>query len=61
MATLYNNNTMEDMLKFYDANIKNNDGHRVFGIVGNKKKLDLKELSKYGTVVMVKEKDLFRK
>ncbi|MBO4819876.1 MAG: insulinase family protein [Prevotella sp.] len=61
MATLYNNATMEDMLKFYDANIKNNDGHRVFGIVGNKKKLNLKELSKYGTVVMVKEKDLFRK
>ena len=61
MAALYDNATMEDMVRFYEANIKNNDGHRVFGIVGNKKKLNLKELAKYGTVIIVKEKDLFRK
>ena len=52
---------MEDMIKFYESNIKNNSNHRVLGIVGSKKKLNLKELAKYGTVVIVKEKDLFRK
>ena len=53
--------TMNDMKTFYESNIKNNAGHRVLGIIGNKKKLDLKELEKYGKVVFVKEKDLFRK
>jgi predicted Zn-dependent peptidase len=53
--------TMDDMRRFYETNIKNNRNHRVYGIVGNKKKLDLKELQKYGRVVFVKEKDLFRK
>jgi hypothetical protein len=53
--------TMDDMRRFYETNIKNNRDHRVYGIVGNKKKLDLKELQKYGRVVFVKEKDLFRK
>ena len=61
LAALYNNATMEDMMRFYETNIKNNDAHRVIGIVGNKKKLNLKELEKYGTVIIVKEKDIFRK
>ncbi|MBR6182262.1 MAG: insulinase family protein [Prevotella sp.] len=60
-AALFEDATMEDMIKFYEANIKNNSNHRVLGIVGSKKKLNLKELAKYGTVVIVKEKDLFRK
>jgi hypothetical protein len=29
--------------------------------VGSKKKLNIKELEKYGKVVFLKEKDLFRK
>ena len=61
LAALYKNATMEDVVRFYEDNIKNNAGHRVMGIVGNKKKLNLKELEKYGTVIIVKEKDLFRK
>ena len=61
MAELYNAATMEDVKKFFENNIKNDAGHRVWGIVGNKKKLNLKELEKYGQVVYLKEKDLFRK
>ena len=53
--------TLDDMKRFYEANIKNNKGHRVIGIIGSKKKLNLKELQKYGRIVFVKEKDLFRK
>ena len=60
-AALLKKATFADMEKFYKDNIKNNRQHRVFGIVGSKKKLNLKELEKYGTVVFVKEKDLFRK
>ncbi len=61
MAALFDKATMDEMLRFYETNVKNDGGHRVLGIVGNKKKLNLKELAKYGTVVFVKEKDLFRK
>ena len=61
MAELYNAATMEDVKKFFENNIKNDAGHRVWAIVGNKKKLNLKELEKYGKVVFLKEKDLFRK
>ena len=61
VAPIVQSVTMDDMRRFYETNIKNNRNHRVYGIVGNKKKLDLKELQKYGRVVFVKEKDLFRK
>lgn len=60
LAALYSNATMDDVRTFYERNIKNNGNHRVWGIVGNKKKLNLKELEKYGKVVIVKDKDLFR-
>ena len=60
-AELFRSTTMDDMLKFYEANIKNHARHRILGIVGDKKKLDLKALEKYGQVVILKEKDLFRK
>ena len=52
---------MDDLRAFYENNLKNNAGHRVLGIIGSKKKLNLKELEKYGKVVVLKEKDLFRK
>ena len=61
LYTLLKNASIDDLRRFYEANIKNNANHRVLGIVGSKKKLDLKELSKYGKVVFLKEKDLFRK
>jgi secreted Zn-dependent insulinase-like peptidase len=60
-AELFRKATMDDMIKYYETNLKNHAGHRVFGIVGNKKKLDLKALEKYGRVVILKEQDLFRK
>ena len=60
-AELYKAATMDDVKKYFENNIKNNSGHRVLGIVGNKKKLNLKELQKYGQVVFLKEKDLWRK
>ena len=53
--------TIDDMRRFYESHIKANASHRALCIVGNKKKLNLKELSKYGKVVFLKEKDLFRK
>ena len=53
--------TADDMRRFYESHIKANASHRALCIVGNKKKLNLKELSKYGKVVFLKEKDLFRK
>ena len=60
-AELLRASTMDDLKKFFDENLKNNAGHRVLGIIGNKKKLNLKELEKYGKVIFLKEKDLFRK
>ena len=61
IAALIENITLDDMRRYYADNVKNNASHRVIGIVGNKKYLNLKELSKYGKVIIVKEKDLFRK
>ena len=61
LAQLYGHATMEGMRKFYNNHIQHNEGHRVWGIVGDKSKLDLDELSKYGNVVFLKESDLFRK
>ena len=60
-AAMYRNATMDDMRKYYEENIKNHSNNRVIAIVGSKKKLNLKELEKYGKVVLLKEKDLFRK
>lgn len=60
-ATMLRNITMNDMQGFYERHLKDHSSHRVIGIIGNKKKLNMKELAKYGRVVIVKEKDLFRK
>ena len=60
-AAMYRNATMDDMRKYYEENIKNHSNNRVIAIVGSKKKLNLKELEKYGKVVLLKEKDLFKK
>lgn len=61
MAAQLRNATLDDIRAYYEGNIKNNANHRVIGIVGNTKSLDLKALEKYGQVVLLKEKDLFRK
>ena len=49
------------MGRYYDMHIRHHEGHRVLGIVGNKSQLDMDALSRYGKVIMVNEKDLFRK
>lgn len=58
---LFDNATFEDMMQFYRQNVKDHQGHRVLGIVGNTKKLDMKALEKYGKVVVVKLEDIYRK
>ena len=60
LAERYANATMEDMQRYYETHIRHHEGHRVLGIVGNKSKLDMKALSRYGKVVMVRENDIFR-
>lgn len=61
LADLYRKASFVDVQQFYDSHIKNHSANRVLCIVGSKKKLDLKELAKYGQVVFLKEKDLFKK
>ena len=61
LATLIDGTTIDDMMRYYQDHVKGDAQHRVFGIIGNKKKLNLKQLAKYGKVVVVKEKDLFNK
>ena len=53
----YNNLEFADIVEFYNTNIK--DKPFVIAIVGNKKKIDIKKLEKYGEIVKIKEKDLF--
>ncbi len=61
LAALYATTTLKDMEHYYDKHIRHHAGHRVLGIVGNKEKLDMNALTRYGKVIMVSEKDLFRK
>ena len=57
--TVYKNMEFRDITKFYIDNIKPKP--LVIAIVGNTKQIDLKGLEKYGKIIVVKEKDLFRK
>ena len=50
--------TRADVEAFYSQNIKNQPCQLM--IVGDVKKLDLKELAKYGTIVKVKKDDIFK-
>ena len=59
-AELFPKATMNEMVNYYERNVKNNDRHRVWAIVGDKRKLDLKTLSKYGRIVMLKKYDIYR-
>ena len=61
LADMYSRATMDDMKAYYEANVKNNAGRRAWVIVGSKKKLNLKQLQKYGQIVFLKEKDIFKK
>lgn len=55
---IYNSLTFEDIVKFYENNIKNKP--IVIAIVGNKKQIDRKILAKYGRIIEISEKELFR-
>ena len=50
--------TADDMTDFYRANIQQKP--RIYYIIGNKKQLDLQQLSKYGRLVMLKKDDVLR-
>lgn len=53
--------TFDDIMSLYKSSIQNHQSHRVLGIVGNVKKLDMKALEKYGKVVVVKPEDIYKK
>ena len=50
--------TADDMTDFYQSNIQRQP--RIYYIIGNKKQLDLEQLSKYGRLVMLKKEDIMR-
>ena len=50
--------TQADVETFYRQHIKNQPYQLM--IVGNIKKLDLKALAKYGTIVKVKKDDIYK-
>ncbi len=54
----YNNLTFEEIVKFYKTNVKGKP--LVIAIVGNKKQIDRKKLAKYGKIIELPEKELFR-
>jgi zinc protease len=55
----YKKLTFDDIVKFYQTNIK--DKPVVICIVGDKKRLNMKDIAKFGKVVELKEKILFNK
>lgn len=55
----YKNLTWETINNFYINEVK--DKPMVYMIVGDKKQIDMKELAKYGKVIEIKEKSLYRK
>ncbi len=54
----YESMTFENITNFYSNNIK--EKPMVIAIVGDEKRIDMKELEKYGKVIVVKEKKLFK-
>ena len=51
--------TTQDIMQFYQQRVANNK-NRVWIIVGDKKKTDLKALSRYGKVVELKKEEIYR-
>jgi len=56
-AKTYENLTFNDIVEFNKKNLKNKP--MVIAIVGDKKRMDLDELKKYGKIIEIKEKKLF--
>ncbi|MFC2136799.1 M16 family metallopeptidase [Bacteroidota bacterium] len=55
----YNNLEFENIMNFYNNEVKNK--LIVISIVGNKKEFDFDALTKYGTIVEMNKKELYRK
>ena len=49
---------MSDIMDFYQRRIQ--AGHLAYAIVGNTKQMDLKRLARFGEIVQVKKKDIYR-
>jgi len=56
---VYYDLTFDDIVKFYQENLKSKP--MAIGIVGDTKRMDMKKLEKYGTIIKIKEKSLFSK
>jgi predicted Zn-dependent peptidase len=54
----YKTLTFDDLYKFYEENLKGKP--IVFAFVGDAKRIDMKEVEKYGKIIKVKEKALFK-
>ena len=57
-SEIYNELKFDDIVEFNKKNLKNKPV--VIAIVGDKKRIDLEELKKYGKIIEIKEKDLFK-
>lgn len=49
---------MEEIMDFYKRHVQN--GQLVYAIVGNSKQMDLNRLSRFGEIIRVKKKDIYR-
>jgi len=56
---VYKNLEFDDIVEFYKKNLK--DRPIVISIVGDKKRIDMEKLKKFGKIIEIKEKDLFTK
>ena len=54
----YQDISYDDIKNFYNTNIKNKP--MVIAIAGNADKMDIEKLKQYGTIIKIKEKELFR-
>ena len=49
---------MEEIMNFYEQHVQG--GQLVYAIVGNSKQMDLKRLARFGEIIKVKKKDIYR-
>jgi hypothetical protein len=57
-SEIYSKLTFNDIVEYNNRNLKSKP--MVIAIVGDKKRIDLEELKKYGKIIEIKEKDLFK-
>ncbi len=57
-SEIYNQLEFKDIVEFSTKNLKN--APVVIAIVGDKKRIDMDELKKYGKIIEIKEKELFK-